>query len=138
MYFLGRYDLIETCLIQIYLNVPECHLERKSLWLLPFFMAMAAYCYYEKVRTTMRIAFVSYLLRWVLFINSFCILLFMNGAWFSLYISFCRSTLSTVVLNISKEIWENLNKVLPTLCMKALLEIFLYFLCRITFCFRFL
>ena len=38
-------------------------LKKNSLWLLPFFMAVATYCYYEKVRRTMRIAIVSYLLK---------------------------------------------------------------------------
>ena len=36
-------------------------LKKNSLWLLPFYMAVATYCYYEKVRRTMRTAIVSYL-----------------------------------------------------------------------------
>ena len=36
------------------------------LWLLLFCMAEATYCYYEKVRRTMRTAIVSYLLKWTL------------------------------------------------------------------------
>ena len=35
-------------------------LKKSSLWLLPFNMAMVSYCFYEKVRRTMRTAIVSY------------------------------------------------------------------------------
>ena len=35
-------------------------LKKYSLWLFLFYMAVATYCYYEKVRRTMRIAIVSY------------------------------------------------------------------------------
>ena len=38
-------------------------LKKTSLWLLPFYMVVATYCYYEKVRRTMRTAIVSYLLK---------------------------------------------------------------------------
>ena len=38
-------------------------LKKNSLWLLLFYMAVATYCYYEKVRRTMRTAVVSYLLK---------------------------------------------------------------------------
>ena len=34
-------------------------LKKNSLWLLPFYMAVATYCYYEKVRRTMCTAIVS-------------------------------------------------------------------------------
>ena len=34
-------------------------MNKNSLWLLPFYMAMANYFYYEKVRRTMRTAIVS-------------------------------------------------------------------------------
>ena len=37
-------------------------LKKNYLWLLPFYMAVATYCYYEKVRRMMRTANVSYLL----------------------------------------------------------------------------
>ena len=37
-------------------------LKTNSLWLLPFFMAVATYCYHEKVRRTMCTAILSYLL----------------------------------------------------------------------------
>ena len=37
-------------------------LKKSSLWLLPFYMFVATYCYYEKVHRTMRTAIVSYLL----------------------------------------------------------------------------
>ena len=37
-------------------------LKKNSLWLLPFYMAVVTYFYYEKVRGTMRTAVVSYLL----------------------------------------------------------------------------
>ena len=40
-------------------------LKKKSLWLLPIYMAVAAYCYYEKVSRTMRTAIVPYLLNWM-------------------------------------------------------------------------
>ena len=42
-------------------------LKKSSLWLLPFYMAVATYFYYEKVRRTMLTAIVSYLLkgRWI-------------------------------------------------------------------------
>ena len=36
--------------------------KKNYLWLLPFYMAVATYCYYEKVLRTMRTAIVSYLL----------------------------------------------------------------------------
>ena len=34
-------------------------LKKNSLWVLPFYMVVAAYFYYEKVRRTMRTAIVS-------------------------------------------------------------------------------
>ena len=37
-------------------------LKKTSLWLLPFYTAVATYCCYKKVRRTMRTAIVSYLL----------------------------------------------------------------------------
>ena len=37
-------------------------LKKNSLWLLPFYMVVATYFYYEKVRRTMRTAIVSNLL----------------------------------------------------------------------------
>ena len=37
-------------------------LKKSSLWLLPSYMAVATYCYYEKVRRTMRTTIVLYLL----------------------------------------------------------------------------
>ena len=36
-------------------------LNKSSLWLLPSYMAVATYCYYEKVRRTMRTTIVSYI-----------------------------------------------------------------------------
>ena len=38
-------------------------LKKNSLWLLPFYMAVATYFYYEKVRRTMRNAIISYFLK---------------------------------------------------------------------------
>ena len=38
-------------------------LKKHSPWLLPFYMAVATYSYYEKVRRTMRTAIVPYLLK---------------------------------------------------------------------------
>ena len=38
-------------------------LTKNYLWLLLFYMAVATYCYYEKVRKTMRTETVSYLLK---------------------------------------------------------------------------
>ena len=38
-------------------------LKKSSLWLLPSYMAVATYCYYEKMRRTMCTAIVSYLLK---------------------------------------------------------------------------
>ena len=38
-------------------------LKKNSLWLLPSYMTVAAYCYYEKVHRTMRTATASYLLK---------------------------------------------------------------------------
>ena len=38
-------------------------LKKNSLWLLPFYIAVATYWYYEKLRRTMRNAIVSYLLK---------------------------------------------------------------------------
>ena len=40
-------------------------LKKNSLWLLPFYMVVAAHCYYEKVRRTMRTAIASFLLKWI-------------------------------------------------------------------------
>ena len=37
--------------------------KKNHMWLLPFYMAGATYCYYEKVRTTINTVTVSYLLR---------------------------------------------------------------------------
>ena len=39
-------------------------LKKNSLWLLLFYMAVASYCFYEKVRRTMHTAIVSYLLKY--------------------------------------------------------------------------
>ena len=38
-------------------------LKKNSLWLLSFYIAVATYCYYEKVCRTMRTAIASYLLK---------------------------------------------------------------------------
>ena len=38
-------------------------LKKSSLWLLPFYMAVATYSYFEKVRRTRHTAIVSYLLK---------------------------------------------------------------------------
>ena len=38
-------------------------LKKNSLWLLPFYMVVVTYFYYEKVRRTMRTAIVSYLFK---------------------------------------------------------------------------
>ena len=38
-------------------------LKKNYLWLLPFYMAVATYLYYEKVGITMRTAIASYLLK---------------------------------------------------------------------------
>ena len=40
--------------------------KKNSLWLLPFYMVVATYFYYEKVRKTMRTAIVSNLLKTLL------------------------------------------------------------------------
>ena len=40
-------------------------LKKNSLWLLLFYMAVATYCYYEKVHTTMHTAIVSYVLNYM-------------------------------------------------------------------------
>ena len=40
-------------------------LKKNSMWLLPFYMVVAAYIYYEKVRRIMRTAIVSNLLKWI-------------------------------------------------------------------------
>ena len=40
--------------------------KKSSFWLLPFYVAVATYCYYKKVRRTMRTAIVSYLLKKVI------------------------------------------------------------------------
>ena len=49
-------------------------LKKISLWLLSFYMAVAAYYYYEKVRRSMCTAIVSYLLKYLPyeFVNSNC------------------------------------------------------------------
>ena len=44
-------------------------LKKKYLWLLSFFMPVAASYYYEKLRRTMRTAFVSYLLKSINFLS---------------------------------------------------------------------
>ena len=62
-----------TCLIDefsftdIFNDINHGHraaiLKKKFLWLLPFYMVVATYFYYEKVRRTMRTAIMSYLLK---------------------------------------------------------------------------
>ena len=47
----------------IYHGYRAAILKKSSLWLLPCFMAVATYCRYEKVRRTIHIAIVSYLLK---------------------------------------------------------------------------
>ena len=48
-------------------------LKKNSLWLLPFYMVVATYFYYEKLRRTMRTAIVSNLLKggWKALTNDF-------------------------------------------------------------------
>ena len=41
-------------------------MKKNSLWLLPFYMAVATYCYYEKVRRMMHNAIVLHLLKQML------------------------------------------------------------------------
>ena len=53
-------------------------LKKSYLWLLPFYMAVATYCYYKKVHRMMRTAIVSCLLKW----NDYCELRFQ--LWFLL------------------------------------------------------
>ena len=43
-------------------------LKKSSLWLLPSYMDVATYCYYEKVRRTMRTTIVYYLLKPCLYV----------------------------------------------------------------------
>ena len=38
-------------------------LKKRSMWLLPSYLAVTTYCYYEKLRRTMRTAIVSRLLK---------------------------------------------------------------------------
>ena len=42
-------------------------LKKNSQWLLPFYIAMATYCYYGNVHRTMRAAIVSYLLKFKIY-----------------------------------------------------------------------
>ena len=52
-----------TCVgVSFYINhgYKVAVLKKNSLLLLPFFMSVATYCYYEKLRRTMRTAIVSY------------------------------------------------------------------------------
>ena len=58
--FLYRYFV--TILIMVTCSVTCAISKKSSSWLLPFYMAVATYCYYKKVRRTMRTAIVSYLL----------------------------------------------------------------------------
>ena len=44
-------------------------MKKNSLWLLRFYMAVAAYYYHEKVRRTMRTAIVSYLFKYRFYYN---------------------------------------------------------------------
>ena len=46
-----------------HINVSEQLYWRKIIWLLPFYMTVVAYCYYEKVRRTMCNVIASYLLK---------------------------------------------------------------------------
>ena len=43
----------------------QLHCRKKILCLLPFYLALASCCYYEKVRSTMRSAIASYLLKYI-------------------------------------------------------------------------
>ena len=52
--------------------------KKNSFWLLPFYMAVATYFYYEKVHRTMRTAILSYLLKTVfrsIFTAMYCIII---------------------------------------------------------------
>ena len=54
--------------LQIFLNdvnhgYKAALLKKSSMWLLPSYLAVATYCYYEKVRRTMRTAIVSRFLK---------------------------------------------------------------------------
>ena len=48
-------------------------LKKNSLWLLPFYMVVATYFYYEKVRRTMRTAIVSNLLKTLFILDYFVV-----------------------------------------------------------------
>ena len=56
--FIQRYSFNDT-----YHGYRAAVLKKSSLWLLPFYMAVATYCYYEKMRRTMRGAILTYLLK---------------------------------------------------------------------------
>ena len=57
------YEFAFTSIFLTILIMVTEELIKEKLWLLPFFMAVATYCYYEKVRRTMRTTIVSYLLK---------------------------------------------------------------------------
>ena len=70
--------------------------KKNSLWLLPFYMAVATYCYYTKVRRTMRTVIVSHLFK------TFQLMLLMFPESFDLiyYIGKIRSFTSVITLII--------------------------------------
>ena len=57
------YIFIQCLWLRIIRRFEAAITKKNYLRLLPFYMAVAIYCYYEKVRRTMRIAIVSYLLK---------------------------------------------------------------------------
>ena len=64
-------SIIEKSVFMVSLNIFHINhgyraaiLKKNCLWLLPFYMAVASCCYYEKVRRTMRTAIVSYLFKY--------------------------------------------------------------------------
>ena len=48
----------------------QLHCRKIFLCLLPFYLALASCCYYEKVRSTMRSAIASYLLKYIYYFSA--------------------------------------------------------------------
>ena len=79
-------------------------LKKNSLWLLSFYMDVSLYCYYEKVRRTMRTAVVSYLLK--ITVSQYIALFVVSGSiksWVKIY--FSQSVVS-YLFSVDLKVWD--------------------------------
>ena len=79
-------------------------MKKNSLWLLSFYMDVCLYCYYEKVRRTMRTAVVSYLLK--ITVSQYIALFVVSGSiksWVKIYFS---QSIVSYLFSVDLKVWD--------------------------------